>query len=53
MGYFFHLSSLYPAKYIDFYMGQPIQIAYLNFRAVLVLSITAGSAPTHKSMSFI
>ena len=26
---------------------------YLNFRAVLVLPKTAGSAQTHKSMSFI
>ena len=28
-------------------------LAYLNFRAVLVLPKTTGSAQTHKSMSFI
>ena len=28
-------------------------LAYLNFRAVLVLPKTAGSAQTHKSISFI
>ena len=28
-------------------------LAYLNLRAVLVLTKTAGSGPTHKSMSLI
>ena len=32
---------------------QSIQISCLNFRPVLVLPKTAGSAQTHKSMSFI
>ena len=53
MGYFFHFSSLYPAPYIELYVCYPIQISYLNFKAVLVLPKTAGSAQTHKSISFI
>ena len=31
LGYFFHFSSLYPAKYIELRMCYPIQISYLNF----------------------
>ena len=53
MGFSFHFSSLYPAPYIELYVCYPIWISYLNFRAVLVLPKTAGSAQTHKSMSFI
>ena len=49
MGYFLHFSSLYPAPYIEFYVCKP----YLNFRTILVLPKTAGSAQTHKSKSFI
>ena len=49
MGFSFHFSSLYPAPYIELY----VQISYLNFRAVLVLPKTVGSAQTHKSMGFI
>ena len=47
MGYFFRLSILYPATYIE------LQISYLNFKAVLALPKTARSAQTHKSISFI
>ena len=36
MGFSFHYSSLYPAPYFELYVCQPIQISYLNFRAVLV-----------------
>ena len=51
MGFSFHFSSLYP-------LSSPIHwivcvLAYLNFRAVLVLPKMAASAQTHKSMSFI
>ena len=53
MDNFFHFSSLYPATYIELYMFYPIQISYLNFKAVLALPQTARSAQTHKSMSFI
>ena len=53
MGFSFHFSSLYPAPYIELYVCQPTYISYLNSRAVLVLPKTAGSAQTHKSMSFI
>ena len=53
MGFSFYFSSLYPAPYIELYGCKPIQIFYLNFRAVLVLPETASSAKTHKSMSFI
>ena len=53
MGYSFHFSSLYPAPYIELYVCYPIQISYSNFKAVLVLPNTAGSAQTHKSISFI
>ena len=42
----------YTVAYIEFYMCYPIQISYLNFRAVLGLPKTAGSAQTNKSMSF-
>jgi len=42
MGYFFHFSIVYVLAY-----------SYLNFKAVLVLPKTAGSAQTHKSISFI
>ena len=52
MGFPFHFSSLYPAQYIELYVCQPIQVSYLNFRAVLVLPKTTGTAQTHKSMSF-
>jgi hypothetical protein len=52
MGYFFHFSSLYPAPYIELYMCQPIQISYLNFKVVLSLPKTAGSAQ-NISISFI
>ena len=38
MGYFFHFSSLYPATYIELYV-----LAYLNFKAVLVLPKMVGS----------
>ena len=48
MGYFFHFSSLYPAPYIELYV-----LAYLNFKAVLAVPKTAGSAQTHKNVSFI
>ena len=47
----FHFSSLSPAPYIELYVCY--WISYLNFRAVLVLPKTAGSAQTHKSMSFV
>ena len=53
MGISFHFSSLYPAPDIELYVCYPIWISYLNFRAVLVLPKMAGSAQTHKSMSFI
>ena len=53
MGYFFHFSSLYPAPYIELYVCWTILISYLNFKAVLTLPKTAGSAQTHKSISFI
>ena len=53
MGYLFHFLSLYPAPYNKLYMGYPIQISNLNFKAVLALPKTAGSAQTHKSISFI
>ena len=53
MGYFFHFSSLYSATYIELYMCKPIYISYLNFKAVLALPKLAGSAQTHKSVSFI
>ena len=53
MGFSFYFSSLYPAPYIELYVCEPIQISYLNFRAVLGLPKTAGSAQTHKSMSVI
>ena len=53
MGFSFYFSSLYPAPYIEFYVCKPIQISYLNFRAVLVLPKIAGSVQTHKSVSFI
>ena len=42
-----------PAPYIEWYMCWPIQISYLNFKAVLALPKTARSAQTHKSISFI
>ena len=50
MGFSFHFSSLYPAPCNELYVCEPIQISYLNFRAVLVLPKTAGSTQTHKSM---
>ena len=53
MGFSFHFSSLYLAPYIELYVCHSIQISYLNFRAVFLLPKTAGSAQTHKSMSFI
>ena len=53
MGYFFHFLSLYPAPYIELYMCKPIQISYLNFKAVPALPKTARSARTHKNISFI
>ena len=53
MGFLFHFSSLYSAPYIKLYVCWPFWISYLNFRAVLVLPKTVGSAQTHKSMSFI
>ena len=53
MGFSFHFSSLYPAPYIELYVSFPIWISYFNFRAVLVLPKTVGSAQTHKSMSVI
>jgi hypothetical protein len=53
MGYFFHFSSLYPAKYIELYVSCPIQISYLNFKTVLVLPKTAHSPQTNKSISFV
>ena len=53
MGFSFHFSSLHPATYIELYVCWPIEISYLNFRSVLVLPEKAGSAQTHKSMSFI
>ena len=49
----FYFSSLCPAPYIEWYMCWPIQIEYLNFKAVLALPNTARSARTHKSISFI
>ena len=49
----FYFSSLYPAPYIEWYMCEPIQISYLNFKVVLALPKTACSAQTHKSISFI
>ena len=49
-GYFFHFSSLYSAPYIDLHM---FSLFLFEFRAVLVLPKTAGSAQTHKSVSFI
>ena len=48
LGYFFYLSSLYPAPYIELYV-----LDYLSFKAVLALPKTARSAQTHKSISFI
>ena len=51
MGYFFHFSILQPAKYAELY--SPIQISYLNFKAVLVLPKMARSAQTHRNISFI
>ena len=53
MVFSFHFSSLYPAPYIELYVCLPIQISYLNVRAVLVLPKMAGSAQANKSMSFI
>ena len=53
MGYFFHFSNLYCAPYIELYICKPIQISYLNFKTVLALPKTAGSAQTHESISFI
>ena len=53
MGFSFHFSRLYPAPFIELYVFQPIKISYVNFRAVLVLPKTAGSAQTHKSMIFL
>ena len=53
MGFSFYFSSLYPSPYIELYVCLPISISYLNFRVVLVLPKMAGSAQTHKSMSFI
>ena len=44
MGYFFYFSSLYPAIYIELHMCLPIQISFLNFKAVLELPKTACSA---------
>ena len=53
MGYSFYFSSLYFATYIELYICQPIQISYMNFKAVLALPKTARSAQTHKRISFI
>ena len=53
MGYFFHFSSLYPAPYIELYMCYPIKISKLNFKAVLALPKTTGSAQRNKSLSLI
>ena len=53
MGCFFHFSSLYPAPYIELHMCYPIQISYLNSKAVLALPKTAGSAQAYKSVSSI
>ena len=53
MGFSFHFSSLYAAPYIELYVSKPIQISYLNLKAVLVLPKMACSAQTHKSTSFI
>ena len=55
MGFFFHFSSLHPAPYIELYtyMFKPIQILYLNFKAVLALPKMARSAQTHQNISFI
>ena len=53
MGYFIHFSLYTATTYIEFYMCLPIQISYLNFKAVLALPKTARSAQTHKSISFI
>ena len=53
MCYFFHLSCLYYATYIELYICKPISISYLNFKAVLALPKTARSAQTNKSIGFI
>ena len=53
MGYSFHFSSLCPAPFIELYMCQPIQISYLNFKAVLALPKTPRSTQTRKSISWI
>ena len=53
MGFSFHFSSLYPAPYIEFVCVLAYLNPYLNFRAVLVLPKTAGSAQTYKSLSLI
>ena len=51
--FFLSLFKRISCPYTELYLCKPISISYLNFRAVLVLPKTAGSAQTHKSMSFI
>ena len=51
--YFTFQAYTLPHTYIDLYMCQPIQILYLNLKADLALPKMAGSAQTHKSISFI
>ena len=47
MGYCFHFSSLYPAKYMVVYVLAYLNLIF-NFKAALALPITARSAQTQK-----
>jgi hypothetical protein len=51
-GLFLSLFKLIPCP-INWIVCVPIQISYLNSKAVLALPKTAHSAQTHKSISFI
>ena len=53
MVFFFSLSSLYPATYVELYVCLPIQISHLNFKVVLALPKTAQPTLTNKSTSVI
>ena len=54
MGYIFYFWSLCSAPYIELYMCNSLfKFQNFNFKAVLALPKTAGSAQTHKSISSI